>query len=103
MNRRRLTAAGVLVTLTTAAALISPTTPATAGPWDGVRSWETATVQRVVDGDIFIEGGGDFGLGCLIEGGEGNALRLGHIGDNKETARHYKRKPCSYPKLVFQI
>ena len=26
-------------------------------------------------------GVGDFGLGCLIEGGEGNALRLGHIGD----------------------
>ena len=54
MNRRRLTAAGALVTLTTVAALISPTTPATAGPWDGVRSWETATVQRVVDGDTLI-------------------------------------------------
>lgn len=28
--------------------------PAQAGPWDGVRAWETATVTRIVDGDTLI-------------------------------------------------
>jgi endonuclease YncB( thermonuclease family) len=28
--------------------------PAQAGPWDGVQAWETAIVQRIVDGDTLI-------------------------------------------------
>ncbi|MFM8351519.1 MAG: lamin tail domain-containing protein, partial [Actinomycetales bacterium] len=29
-------------------------TPANAGPWDGVTAWETAFVERIVDGDTMI-------------------------------------------------
>ena len=54
MNRRTILAASALVAFGAAAALIAAATPVTAGPWDGVRSWETATVQRVVDGDTLI-------------------------------------------------
>ena len=28
--------------------------PANAGPWDGVQAWETANVTRIVDGDTLI-------------------------------------------------
>lgn len=28
--------------------------PASASPWDAIRAWETATVQRIVDGDTLI-------------------------------------------------
>jgi endonuclease YncB( thermonuclease family) len=54
MNSRKLTAASTVVAFATAAALMATAVPATAGPWDGVRSWETATVKRVVDGDTLI-------------------------------------------------
>lgn len=33
---------------------VGASTPAKAGPWDGVRAWETATVTRIVDGDTLI-------------------------------------------------
>lgn len=47
--------AGVTAGLTAALLpLTLLTTPAHAGPWDGVQAWETAKVERIVDGDTLI-------------------------------------------------
>ena len=42
---------GVLVGVGLAVAGVAP---ASASPWDAIRAWETATVQRIVDGDTLI-------------------------------------------------
>ncbi|MSZ58410.1 MAG: hypothetical protein F2697_07725, partial [Actinobacteria bacterium] len=51
---KRSAAVSALLAAATCAALLPLANPASAGPWDGVRSWETATVKRVVDGDTLI-------------------------------------------------
>ena len=50
MNRAGI--AAVVAAASLSAVALAPA--AMAGPWDGVRSWETATVVRVVDGDTMI-------------------------------------------------
>ena len=51
---KRSAAVSALLAAATCVALLPLANPASAGPWDGVRSWETATVKRVVDGDTLI-------------------------------------------------
>lgn len=62
-------------------ATLMPTPVALAGEWDNIRTWETATVDRIVDGDTMI----------VIDDATGEKKRIRFIGINapeKQTSAH---------------
>lgn len=55
--------------------------PAHAGPWDNIRAWETARVQRVVDGDTII-------VRDVVTNAKSRIRLLGINSPEKDTALH---------------
>ncbi len=54
INRRTTAAAGVFFALLAAAISFPEVASAKTSPWESIQSWETGTVQRVVDGDTML-------------------------------------------------